>query len=145
MVTTETQAWSGTPSQVVNLGTYIVCGLITLTVVGAIFAIPYALWKYLVTKNQVFEVTSQRIKVHSGVFSKKTEELELYRVKDTKYEQPFFLRLFGLANVIIVSTDATTPISMIPAIRDAREVREQIRLFVEERRDQKHVRVTEFE
>ena len=144
-MTTETHVWSGTPSQVVNLGTFIVCGLITLTIFGAIIAIPYAVWKYLVTKNWKFEVTSQRIKVHSGVLSKKTEELELYRVKDSRVEQPFFLRLFGLANVIIVSTDSTTPISMIPAIKGAQDLREQIRIFVEERRDQKRVRVTEFE
>ncbi|MET0280594.1 MAG: PH domain-containing protein [Steroidobacteraceae bacterium] len=144
-MTTETEAWSGTSSQIVNLGTFILCGLVSLTVVGAVIAIPWAIWKYLVVKNQVFEVTSQRIKVHSGVLSKKTEELELYRVKDTKFEQPFFLRLFGLGNVVIVSTDASTPISMIPAIKDARTVREQLRTFVEERRDEKRVRVAELE
>lgn len=142
---TETQVWSGTPSQVLNLGTFIVCGLISLTIIGAIVAIPYAVWKYLVVKNWRFEVTSQRIKVHSGVLSKKTEELELYRVKDTKFDQPLFLRLFGVANVVIVSTDTTTPVSVIPAIKDAQALREQIRIFVEERRDQKRVRVTEFE
>ncbi len=128
-----------------NLGTFIVCGLISLTIIGAIVAIPYAVWKYLVVKNWRFEVTSQRIKVHSGVLSKKTEELELYRVKDTKFDQPLFLRLFGVANVVIVSTDTTTPVSVIPAIKDAQALREQIRIFVEERRDQKRVRVTEFE
>jgi membrane protein YdbS with pleckstrin-like domain len=114
-------------------------------VFGAIVAIPYALWKYLVVKHQKFEVTSQRIMAHSGVLSKKTEELELYRVRDTKFDQPFFLRLFGLGNIVIISNDATTPISVIPAIKGARDLREQIRSLVEDRRDQKRVRVAEFE
>jgi membrane protein YdbS with pleckstrin-like domain len=141
----ETDVWSGNPSQITNLGTYIICGLISLTVFGAIIAIPYAIWRYLVVKNWRYELTSQRIRAHSGVLSKKTDELELYRVKDTKFDQPFFLRLFGLGNVIIVSSDSTTPVSEITAIKDAKNLREQIRNLVEERRDQKRVRVAEFE
>lgn len=81
--------------------------------------------------------------MHSGVFSKKTEELELYRVKDTKFYQPFFLRIFGLGNVVIMSSDTTTPISSIPAIKNAQNLREQIRQLVEDRREQKQVRITE--
>jgi membrane protein YdbS with pleckstrin-like domain len=141
----EKQVWSGRSSQIVNLGTFIVCGLICLTVIGAIVALPYAIWKYLLVRTQTYEVTSQRIRVHSGVLSKKTEEMELYRVKDTKFDQPFFLRLFGLGNVVIVSNDATTPISIIPAIKGAGDLREQLRNLVEDRRDQKRVRVAEFE
>ena len=143
----ENDVWSGTPSQITNLGTYIICGLVSVATfgVGAIIAIPYAIWQYLVVKNQRFELTSQRLRAHSGVLSKKTDELELYRVKDTKFDQPFFLRLFGLGNVIIVSSDTTTPISAITAIKDAQHLREQIRQLVEDRRDQKRVRVAEFE
>ena len=142
---TEHQVWSGGPSQIVNLGTFIICGLICLTVVGAVVALPFALWKYLVTRSQKYEVTSQRIRVHSGILSKTTDEMELYRVKDTKFDQPWFLRLFGLGNVIIVSNDPTTPISMIPAIKGAGELREQLRNLVEQRRDQKRVRIAEVE
>jgi uncharacterized membrane protein YdbT with pleckstrin-like domain len=83
--------------------------------------------------------------MHVGVFSKTTSELELYRVKDTQFEQPFFLRLFGLGNVLLISTDATTPIVKIEAIANAHELRENIRRFVEERRDAKRVRNVEME
>ncbi|MFA7241905.1 MAG: PH domain-containing protein [Sulfuricellaceae bacterium] len=141
----ENNVWSGTPSQILNLGTYIICGLVSLTVFGAIFAIPYAIWQYLVVKNQRYELTSQRLKVHSGVLSKKTDELELYRVKDTQFDQPFILRLFGLGNIVIVSSDSTTQVSSIRAIKDAPELRDQIRNLVESRREQKRVRVAEFE
>lgn len=141
----ELNVWSGSPSQISNLGAFIICGLVSLTVIGAIFALPIALWMYLVVKNQRYELTSQRLKVHSGVLSKKTDELELYRVKDTRFDQPLLLRLFGLGNVIIVSSDATSPVSTITAISDAQPLREQIRKLVEERRDQKRVRIAEFE
>ncbi len=142
---TEENVWTGSPSQITNLGIYVVCGLLSLTGIGAIFAIPYALWKYLVVKCQRYEVTSQRLKVHSGVLNRKMDELELYRVKDTKFDQPFFLRIFGLGNVILVSSDATTPVSAIHGIRDAEQLREKLRTLVEDRRDQKRVRIGELE
>ena len=142
---TEENVWTGSPSQITNLGTYVVCGLLTLTGIGAIFAIPYAFWKYLVVKCQRYELTSQRLKVHSGVLNRKMDELELYRVKDTKFDQPFFLRIFGLGNVILVSSDATTPISAIHGIKDAEQIREKLRTLVEDRRDQKRVRIGEIE
>lgn len=141
----EEHVWSGSPSQITNLGTYVICGLLTLTGYGAIIGIPYAIWRYFVVKCQRYELTSQRLKVHSGVLNKKTDELELYRVKDTKFDQPLFLRLFGLGNVIIVSSDSTTPISSIYGIEGAQQLREQVRNLVEDRRAQKRVRVAEFE
>jgi uncharacterized membrane protein YdbT with pleckstrin-like domain len=141
----EVQVWSGRPSQIINLGTYIICVLVSLTVFGAVVAIPYAIWQYLVVKYQVYELTSQRLKMHRGVLNKKTDELELYRVKDTRFDQPFFLRLFGLGNIVIVSSDATTPDSMIPAVANGSDLREQLRTLVESRRDEKRVRVAEIE
>ncbi len=144
-MTPEAQVWTGRPSQIINLGTYVVCGLVSLTVVGAVVAIPYGFWRFLVIRCQVYELTSQRLKVHSGVLNKKTEELELYRVKDTRFDQPFLLRLFGLGNIEIVSSDSTTPVSCIPAVINGGELREQLRTLVEKRRDEKRVRLAEIE
>lgn len=141
----ETEIWSGSPSQVTNLGTFVVCALLTLTGFGAIVAIPYAFWKYLVVKCQRYELTSQRLKYHSGVFNKTLDELELYRVRDTKFDQPFVQGLFGLGNVVLVSSDATSPVTTIRAVKEAGPLRERVRELVEERRDQKRVRIAEFE
>jgi uncharacterized membrane protein YdbT with pleckstrin-like domain len=137
----EVEVWSGSPSQLSRFKDYCVALLLSLLLIG----IPYALWIYLDVKTRRFELTTQRLKVHSGVLSKKTDELELYRVKDTRYEQPLMLRLFGLGNVIIVSSDSTSPVSMLSGIKDGHVVRERIRELVEERREQKRVRVAEVE
>jgi uncharacterized membrane protein YdbT with pleckstrin-like domain len=142
---TENHVWTGTSSQIENLGIFLLCGLLSLTLFLIPIAAAIALWKYLVVKNQIYELSSQRLKMHSGVLNKKTDELELYRVKDTKFDQPFFLRLFSLANIHLVTTDGTTPLVIIKAIPDAQALREQIRTLVEERRDQKRVRVAEIE
>jgi uncharacterized membrane protein YdbT with pleckstrin-like domain len=57
-----------------NFGAYLFCWLI----VPIFFALVY----YLHTRCKVFELTTQRLKITSGVFTKVTETLELYRVKD---------------------------------------------------------------
>ena len=142
---TENLLWSGTPSQVTNMGAFVLWGLLACTLVLAPVAFFVILWKYLVVKNRVYELTNQRLKMHSGVLSKKTEQLELYRVRDTQFDQPFFLRLFGLGNVILFTTDTTSPEIIVPAIPGAQAVREQIRCAVEETRDMKRVRVAELE
>ncbi len=141
----ETPVWAGSPSQITNLGVYLVCGLVSLTIVGAVIALPYALWQYFILKCQRYELTSQRLKIHSGVFNKKIDDLELYRIRDTKVEQPFFLRLFGLGDVMLVSTDSSTPTVVLHAVEHAEQLREQIRHLVEQRREAKRLRVGEFD
>lgn len=141
----EASVWTGHPSQWTNFGVYALCLLATLTVVLAIVAIPYAIWRCLVTRNQIYELTTQRLRMRSGVFNKQLDELELYRVRDSKVEQPFWQRLFGLGTITIVSGDATTPVTVIPAVRNAEQVREHLRNCVEAQRARHHVRINEFE
>jgi hypothetical protein len=71
--------------------------------------------------------------------------MELYRVKDTTLHEPFFLRLVSLGNVEIVSSDKSTPVLVLPALRNAEALRQQIRKHVEEMRTQKRVRELDFE
>ena len=137
----ESAVWSGTPSQVTNMWTFLWCSACFFLVLPLF----WMLWKFLVVRNTKYELTSQRLTTHVGVLSKTTEELELYRVKDTRFEQSLFLRIFGLGNVTLVSSDASSPIVKIKAVKNARALREQIRNLVEARRDAKQVRISELE
>jgi uncharacterized membrane protein YdbT with pleckstrin-like domain len=141
MIEEEVDVWEGTPSQVVNLGTFIF-GILLFFLVIPLF---YALWKWLVVKNIKYELTSQRLKTHSGVFNKHTNELELYRVKDYKLIRPFFLRIFSLGNVELETSDRSNPTVTIRAIPDAEAVRENLRSIVEKLRRDRGVREVDFE
>ncbi len=132
----EKQLWKGSPSQINNLGLYIFCALTCWLIVPVIIA----LWRFLTTQNWQIEITDQRIIVQKGMLSRKTDELELFRVKDIRLEEPFMLRLFGLSNIILVTSDRTDKIEIIPAIKDGKQLREQIRNAVDKRRDVKKVR-----
>jgi uncharacterized membrane protein YdbT with pleckstrin-like domain len=140
---TEQLIWNGNPSQIQNLGTFIICGLVCLTIVGAILAIPFAIWRYLVTRCQSFKLTDQRLVISSGVLNKKNEQVELFRVKDIAWEEPLLLRLFKLGRLTITSTDRTDPIATINAIQGGEALVETFRTTVTKLRQKNRVGVIE--
>jgi uncharacterized membrane protein YdbT with pleckstrin-like domain len=137
----ERTVWKGNSSQVINLGTYVVCGLLCWLVVPIFIAI----WKWIENKCRVYEVTTERVRVTAGVFSKRTDELELYRVKDTSLVEPFVYRMAGAGNVVLTTIDASTPGLTLEAVKDAGVIREELRRNVEACRDRKRVRVAELD
>ncbi len=153
----ETSLWKGCTSQLVHFWTYFLWLIIAagIVVAGILLANPLLfaalvvpvvgmLGRYIFTRSTVYELTTQRLRKTSGIFSKQLDELELYRVKDSTLEQPFLLRLFGLGNVMIISSDATMPDVQINGISDAFNVREKLRVAVEGERDRKRVREVDF-
>jgi uncharacterized membrane protein YdbT with pleckstrin-like domain len=135
----EQRLWKGSPSQVVNLGTYLLCLLLFWLVVPLL----YALWRWIDTRLTEYELTSQRLVFRSGIFNRKTEEIELYRVRDSSLDEPLLLRLFGAGNVVLYATDSSTPTLVLQAVKQAEEVRQKLRAAVETARDQKRVRSLE--
>jgi len=132
----ETMVWEGRPSQIVNLPTFIVCLLLGWLIIPLF----YAVWKWLEIRCTRFELTTERLRAMSGILTRRTDELELYRVKDTELIEPFHLRIFSLGNVVMHTSDRTTPRLVIPAIVDSRNVREHIRRQVEDIRRRRGVR-----
>lgn len=127
--------WVGRSSQLQNLGWFLACVLV--------IPIPFAIWRWLETRTQVYTLTSQRLKTTRGILSKVTEDLELYRVRDTRLQQSFWQRLFGLGEVVLHTTDASTPEVHLRWLPQAESLRERIRQLVEARRDEKGVRTLE--
>ena len=135
----EQSLWKGSPSQVVNLGTYALCLLLCWLVAPVI----YALWRWIDTRLTGYELTSQRLVLRSGVFNRRTEEVELYRVRDSSLDEPLLLRLFGAGNVVIYATDSSSPSLVLRAVKGAADVRQKLRAAVEVVREQKRVRSIE--
>lgn len=128
----EHDVWSGSPSQWQNLWWWVACVLIV--------PIPWALWRALITKNTRYVLTDQRLKNTRGVFNRMTDDLELYRVKDTLFQQTFWQRMAGIGDIVLSTSDTTTPTVVLADIKDAEGVRERVRGLVEQRRDAKRVR-----
>jgi membrane protein YdbS with pleckstrin-like domain len=148
-VTAEKELWRGHPSQILNFSTFSVWTLILLFVLAMAFVIKITYYKipvsliivavvvlvaliriigdYLRLRAIEYIVTTQRVRILSGLFSKDIQEIELFRVKDTMAHQSFLLRLFGLGTITILSGDAHTPQLILTAVPHAIELREKIR------------------
>ena len=137
----EKELWRGTPSQWVNLPWYILW-LLLFWLVIPLFIL---LWQWLVIRTTVYELTSERLKLRRGVLNKHLDEVELYRVRDYQLEQPFFLRLFGLGNILLRTSDRSHPSVRLRAIRDGEQLYERLRAAVEDSRARKGVRELDVE
>jgi len=133
--------WRGHSSAVVHFGTFLLCGFFFWLVIPIFIG----LWKYIQNRCRIYEITTERIKVTQGVFSRNTEEVELYRVRDYRLEEPFWIRMFHLGNIVLSTTDNSTQGLVIEAVPNADDLRNQIRKYVEVCRLRKNVRITELE
>lgn len=136
MSTEEVEIWSGAPSQVTNLGSFILLGLFGWLILPLFIM----LWKWLVVKNTTYVLTTQRLTTKRGVLNKLTDELELYRVRDYRLEQPLFLRLFSLSSIVLKTSDRSHPKVTIQAVKRGAGLHEQLRSAVEDCRTTKQVR-----
>lgn len=155
-VNEESSLWKSSPSQWLNIGPFSLMVVLTigLAVAGLFFpplfaacALPvfYMVWRYLVVRCQVFELTSERLRVTSGVINQHIDEIELYRVKDSVMTRTWWMRLTGLASLKLDTSDRTLPTLVIPAVRGGVELRELLRKQVELLRDKKRVREMDFD
>jgi membrane protein YdbS with pleckstrin-like domain len=101
--------------------------------------------RYLQTKCRIYELTTERLKTTEGVFSKVTDTLELYRVKDIETRQPFLYRLCGIENVQLNTSDTSSPFVLAEAIPHQVGLADKIRNQVETIRQQKGVREIDVE
>ena len=133
----ETPVWSGSSSQWKNFWPFVLCILV--------IPIPWAVWRYLKVHCRVYQVTTERLLITSGVFNKASESLELYRVRDLRIQQPFLLRLVGLENIQLVTTDSSTPELLLDCIPKSAGVGEHLRKHIETCREAKRVRYVDLE
>ena len=121
------------PSQLVNIGWLLIfLGGITLAIItrkpfwcvgGGI------LWfaKWLIIKCWSFRFHEKTIAERKGVFSVLTREIHYFRIKSVRWEQPFWLRIFGLSNVVLITSDPLIPMLRVYAVRHGKIVMESIK------------------
>jgi uncharacterized membrane protein YdbT with pleckstrin-like domain len=164
----EQTVWHGTSSQWKNFGRYFLSAISGAVIIVIFVAVRYigspkasdfspyilllllvpifmALARYLQTKTKIYELTTERLKTTEGVFSKKTDTLELYRVKDLETRQSFLYRLVGIENVQVNTSDVSSPFVLIDAIPCAAALDDKVRNHVEAIRAQKGVREIDVE
>jgi uncharacterized membrane protein YdbT with pleckstrin-like domain len=152
----ETVLWETTPSQWLNIWQFTGAGLLALggATAGILFFSPawflllpaaaWVLWRWLVVRCLRYRLTTERIRLTTGVLNQEIDEIELYRVKDITMTRSFWMRMTGLSTIHLKTSDRTLPKLEIPAIHKGTELREVLRKQVEKIRDRKRVREMDF-
>jgi uncharacterized membrane protein YdbT with pleckstrin-like domain len=127
--------FEGRPSVVPSIGAAFV---IFLTVGLA------AIYFWLRSLGRHYRITTERVVIEEGVFSKRTEQLDLYRVTDYVVERPFGQRLLGTGNIVLEAMDRTTPKLHIDGIRtDVNMLYEKLRAATEKEKRRRGVRTVD--
>ena len=130
----ENIVWQGRSSQISNIPYFI---LFSWTVLLPIV-------RYLKTRFVHYSVSTERLIVKEGIFSQSINEIELYRVRDYSIFKPFFLRIFGLGHLEIISSDRTNPTLRLKAIKEPENVMKVLRDHVERARKATQTREVDF-
>ena len=133
----EDTVWTGTSSQIKNLGPFLSCLLIV--------PIPWAFWRWLEVRSNSYRLTSERLLVESGVINKATEALELYRVRDLQVTQPLLQRMFGLETITLLTSDSSAAQVVVDYIPRGLGLADKFRAQVEACRVKKRVREIDIE
>jgi uncharacterized membrane protein YdbT with pleckstrin-like domain len=156
----ETLVWRGTPSQWTNFGAYTLCLILAAGVIGGylvvsppqpliflglIVPLGWALARWVGTRIHRYEVTSERVKITTGLLSRRSSEIELYRVRDYSIVEPFWLRLVGCGDIVLVSADRSTPQFELHAVPRVAELKDKIRFHTEQMRRRRGVRDLEID
>lgn len=105
-----------------------------------------AIYFWLRSLGKSYRITTERIIVEHGVLSKRTEQLDLYRITDYVVERPFSQRLLGTGNLMVEAMDRTTPKVHIEGIRtDVMKLYEDLRAATEQEKRRRGVRVVDID
>ncbi len=133
----EDTLYEGAPSLVPGLGSLVL----------AILTVGLALIYFWARRGgTTYRVTSQRIVVESGLFSKKLEQVDLYRVNDFTVERTFSQRVMGTGNLTMTTFDKSTPIvNLVDLKTDVVALYERTRRAVEAAKEMRRVRMLDVE
>ena len=102
-------------------------------------------WNFFKVHCTRYILTNERLTIITGVLNRKTEEIELYRIKDSSFEEPLIYRFFGVGNIRLETSDRSMATVYMRALPHGKAFREDLRRCVEAIREKKNVREVDFQ
>lgn len=99
---------------------------------------------YLRSRSTTYRITTRRVIIEHGLLSKRLEQVDTVRIRDFIVERPFGQRLLGTGNMQLVTTDLSTPVVRLTAIRtNVRILYERLRAACDQERTLQGVKIVE--
>lgn len=74
------------------------------------------LYRYWKVRQTIYNLDAEVLHISTGIFLRRTDSLELYRVKDYIVTRNLMMQLFGLMNLTLLTTDLTGPVIILRGI-----------------------------
>lgn len=98
--------------------------------------LPWSFTRYKLTREKLF--------IETGFFSRKEEEVRLYRIMDLTLRRSFGQRLIGVGTIHCCTGDKSTPEFDILNVKKSKMVKNLISDLVEKQREEKRITAREF-
>jgi membrane protein YdbS with pleckstrin-like domain len=115
--------FEGTPSWKAWFWSYVMAGVLSLALVGLVWMLVLNARR----KSHRYRITDRSIDVEMGVFSKRIDTLQLWRVQHLDFRQTLLERILGIATIEVVTTDRTEPQLRIRGLPASREIFDRLR------------------
>ncbi len=96
----ERTLFEGHPAALHSVGRWALA-IVTLGIAAIVYAVA--------SRATRLEITTQRVRIERGLFSRSRQDIELYRIDDIVLDRPFGMRLLGHGILTLRSTDRTSP------------------------------------
>ncbi len=93
----------------------------------------------LIRRSDRVRMNNRSVEHEKGIFSKKIDVIELWRIRDVAYRQSFLDRVLGIAHIDVHTKDVTTPHLEIIGLPASRELFERLRDSIEIQRQSHRV------
>jgi uncharacterized membrane protein YdbT with pleckstrin-like domain len=114
----EQELFAGHPAVIVSAAHWLLV-VVTLGIAWIVFWIRSIATRY--------EITTQRVRIERGVFSKVKDSVELFRMDHFDIHKPLGMRLLGHAVLHLRSSDANMPAVVISGIPDIERLADTLR------------------
>ncbi len=129
--------YEGSPSWKAWFWSYVAAGVLSVVLVGLIWMLILNMRR----KALRWRITNRTIDYEVGIFSKKVETLQLWRVQHVDFRQSFRERMLGIATIHVFTTDREEPELTIRGLPASRELFDRLRDACDQTRQQKVVGV----
>lgn len=102
------------------------------------------IWCGLPWTFTVYSFDEERIFVDTGFFTKRQDEIRMYRVLDISVQRTFGQRIFGMGTIYLKTSDKTMGDFEIKNIKKVMDVKMQLSDLIETNREKKRVVGREF-
>ena len=82
----------------------------------SLFCAGFAFYRFMYIRCIRYTITPEVVRISRGIFFKRTDQVELYRLKDYIVSRPLLLQLLGLMDLQLKGTDPENPVIWLRGI-----------------------------